>query len=175
MRSLDRREKILTGSTAVLLALIVLGVTQETGQPVSQGQWQEIELKDVNSGERFKVAQLEKPVLIETFAVWCPTCTKQQTEIKELKENSDVTSVSLDVDPNEDEKQIKRHTRENGFKWRYAVSPTELTQMLVNRYGTTVTNPPSAPVILVCENGSRKLSDGVKSASKLQTEVEKGC
>jgi peroxiredoxin len=132
-------------------------------------------LEDVNSGETFTVAELEKPVLVETFAVWCPTCTNQQREIREFHEQSNTTSVSLNVDSNEDEEQITRHTEENGFDWRYAVSPPELTRILVNEYGTTIANPPSAPAILVCENGTRRLPNGVKPVSKLQEEVEKGC
>ena len=178
MKSLDKREKILAGSTAILLALIVFGATQNTGQgnnTAPNSDWQEVELNDVNSGEAFTVAELEKPVLVETFAVWCPTCTNQQTEIKEFHEQSNVTSVSLNVDSNEDAQQIKRHTEENGFDWRYAISPPELTRMLVNEYGTTIANPPSAPAILVCENGSRRLPNGVKPVSKLQEEVAKGC
>lgn len=178
MRPLEKREKILAGSTAILLALVVLGATHNPGLAPStntSGDWQEIELKDVNSGVTFTVAELEKPVLVETFAVWCPTCTNQQREIKKLHEQSDVTSVSLNVDSNEDEQQIKKHTEENGFDWRYAISPPKLTRMLVNQYGPTIANPPSAPAILVCENGSRRLPNGVKPVSKLQEEVEKGC
>jgi hypothetical protein len=86
-----------------------------------------------------------------------------------------VTSVSLNVDPNEDEQQIKEHTQENGFDWRYAVSPTELTRALVQEYGPSMANPPSAPAVLVCENSTRKLQNGVKPVSKLREEIEEGC
>lgn len=176
MKTFDKREKILAGSTAILLTLIIFGATQiPQGTNTDQGNWQEVELNDVNSGETFTISELDKPLLVETFAVWCPTCTNQQNEIKKLHNESNITSVSLDVDPNEDEQQIRRHTEENGFDWRYAISPSKLTRMLVNEYGTTVANPPSAPVILVCDNSTRRLDNGVKSSSRLQSEVEKGC
>jgi len=173
----DRKTFILAGSALSLIIFIAFGAIQNSGTTgtVNSSAWQEVELQDVNSGESFTVADLEKPLLVETFAVWCPTCTNQQNEIKKLEEDSDVTSVSLDVDSNEDEQQISRHTEENGFDWRYAISPPELTRMLIQEYGNSIANPPSAPVILVCENGSRRLSNGVKTASTLQQEIQEGC
>ncbi|MFB6209036.1 MAG: TlpA family protein disulfide reductase [Candidatus Nanohaloarchaea archaeon] len=137
--------------------------------------WRNYTLVNVESCEKFRISELDKPVLVETFAVWCPTCTRQQQELKRLHEKSDVTSVSLDVDRNEDIRKIRRHRQRNGFDWRYAVSPLELTRMMVKRYDTSIANPPSAPMILVCENGTRKLPNGVKPVSKLQEEIKKGC
>jgi thiol-disulfide isomerase/thioredoxin len=178
MKSLDKREKILAGSTAILLALVIFGATQNPGQAPStntKGDWQEVELKDVNSGENFTVASLEKPVLVESFAVWCPLCTQQQRILKEFHKEADVTSVSLNVDPEEDKQKILSHTEEHDFDWRYAISPPILTRKLINRYGPSIASPSSTPMILVCENGTRKLPNGRKPVSKLQEEVEKGC
>jgi len=137
--------------------------------------WKQVELEDVRSGETYTVAELEKPVLVETFAVWCTTCTKQQKETQKFHSKSEVTSVSLNVDPNEDEEKIQDHLDRHGFDWRYSVSPTSLTRSLISDHGRVMVNPPSAPMVLVCEDGERKLPTGVKPASKLQEEVEKGC
>lgn len=142
---------------------------------VNTSDWKETTLQEVSSGENFTIAELEKPVLIETFAVWCPTCTRQQVEIEKVHNSTDVTSVSLDVDLNEDPEKVRNHVERNGFDWRYAISPIELTNKLRKKFGTSIANPPSAPVILVCEEGSRRLPDGVKTASTLQEEIEKGC
>ncbi len=176
-KDFDRKTYILAGSALALAIFVAFGATQNarTTGAVNSSAWQEVELQDVNSGDSFTVTELEKPLLVETFAVWCPTCTNQQNEIKKLKEDSNVTSVSLDVDSNEDEQQISRHTEENGFDWRYAISPPELTRMLIQEYGNSIANPPSAPVVLVCENSSRRLSNGVKTASTLQQEIQEGC
>ena len=47
--------------------------------------WHDITLKDVKTGRTFKVADFNgKPIILETFAVWCPICTKQQREIQKL-------------------------------------------------------------------------------------------
>lgn len=141
--------------------------------------WQDVELTDVNTGKTFKISDHRgKPVLIESFAVWCPTCTKQQKETKKFHEEvgDDVISVSLDTDPNEDAEIVLNHARRNGFDWLYAVSPVELTQGLIAEFGVGVVNAPMVPVVLVCEDQtSRLLKSGVKNADALKTEIEKGC
>jgi thiol-disulfide isomerase/thioredoxin len=171
------REYTVISSAALLVLLAGYGLIQDgsEGDSLNTDDWQKVELENVNSGETFTVSELKKPVLLESFAVWCPTCTRQQQEIKELHQESNVTSVSLNVDPNEDGQQIRRHTEENGFDWRYAVSPAELTKALVQEYSSSMANPPSAPAVLVCENSTRKLPNGVKPVSKLKDEIEKGC
>lgn len=161
-----------------VLAVLVTGVavTQSGGeQNRNSTDWREVKLTDINSGEEFTVSELDKPVLVETFAVWCSTCTRQQQEIKKLHEESGVKSVSLNVDSNEDASKIRSHTERYGFDWRYAVSPSELTRKLIGKYGNSIAHPPSAPAVLVCENGTRKLPNGVKPVSKLKEEIQKGC
>ncbi len=55
--------------------------------------------------------------MLETFAVWCPTCKKQQLEIKKLHEDvgDAVVSISLNVDPNEDAKTVMEFADSNSF------------------------------------------------------------
>lgn len=177
MRDLDKRDYTVMASALILVGVVSAGIIQDNSvqNPQTTDNWRSIELEDVNTEQTFTVSALEKPVIIETFAVWCPTCTRQQQEMKKLHNNSNITSVSLNVDPNEDKQQIVRHTEENGFKWRYAVSPPGLTKSLVDEYGTSIANPPSAPVVVVCENTSERLQNGVKPASKIQSEVERIC
>ena len=65
---------------------------------------------------------------------------------------------------------------ENGFDWLYAISPKELATGLIDEFGINVVNAPSAPVVLVCADGStRFLGRGLKSVSELQEEIKKGC
>jgi thiol-disulfide isomerase/thioredoxin len=139
----------------------------------------DIELTDVATGQKFKISDFKgKPVLLESFAVWCPTCTSQQREIKKLKEKEGeaIVHISLDTDPNEDEAKVREHIQRNGFDWYYAVSPIELTTALIDEFGLTIVNAPSAPVILICpDQSTRFLKSGVKSADQLLAEIEKGC
>ena len=133
------------------------------------------ELEDISTGNMFKISDFEdKPVLLESFAVWCPTCTRQQQEIKKLHDEigDDVISISLNTDPNEYASRILEHVERNGFDWYYAISPVDLTRLLIDEFGINIVNAPSAPVILICNNEARKLNSGLKSANELKKEVE---
>lgn len=156
------------------------GMTKEKTDSVDlPGDWKNIELIDVATGKKFKVNDFQgKPVLLESFAVWCPTCLQQQKQMKELirTEGEAVVHISLDTDPNEDESQVKNHIEQNEFDWYFAVSPIELTQSLIDEFGITIVNAPGAPVILICpDQSSRLLGRGVKSPEQLKSEIEKGC
>jgi thiol-disulfide isomerase/thioredoxin len=173
----------------ILLAFIgVLSCTSEKPQaestPPTSGQagtpaWMEIELTDVATGETFKISDFKgKPILLESFAVWCPTCLAQQKEVKKVKqtEGENIIHISLDTDPNEDEGKVREHIEINEFDWYFAVSPVELTQALIDEFGLSFVSAPRAPVVLICEEQStRFLRSGVKSAEELISEVEEGC
>jgi len=130
--------------------------------------WRTTELTDVLTDETFTVGGLEPPVLVETFAVWCPTCTRQQGEVGALLDRrEDVTAVSLNVDPNEDADTVRDHAETEGFDWPAAVAPPAVTTSLKDAFGNTVLNPPSAPVVRVCAGSATLLETGVKSADDL--------
>jgi len=176
------------GGIIIVLALIVFfvaggsfGGEKSGGTPGVAQAWMEIELTDVNSGETFKISDFQgQKILLETFAVWCPTCTLQQQKTKEFEQTptgENVVSISIDLDPAEDEAFVRQHTERNGFDWRYAVSPPELTQSLISEFGSSIASAPSVPMILICEDLSfRKLGGfGVRSVMKLQEEISQGC
>ncbi|MBW2998599.1 redoxin family protein [Candidatus Woesearchaeota archaeon] len=144
----------------------------EEPEPILEKTWQDIELKDVNSGNTFKISNLEKPLFVETFAVWCPTCKKQQQQMKLFHKNSNVKSVSLNIDPNEDEEMVREFAQKNRFDWKYSVAPKDLTQMLLDEFGPQIANPPQAPVILICKDSSKLLQRGVKSVEELEKALE---
>ncbi len=150
-----------------------------TGGPTATPAWMDIELTDVATGQKFRISDFKgKPILLESFAVWCPTCLRQQQEIGKLesREGDAIIHISLDTDPNEDEDRVREHLEKNGFDWYFAVAPIELTQALIDEFGLAVVNAPGSPVILICEDQSaRLLGRGVKSADDLLSEVEKGC
>lgn len=141
--------------------------------------WMDIELKDVRTGEQFKVSDFKgRPILLEVFAVWCPTCLSQQKEMQKLKEKGGdtVVRISLNMDPNEDEAKVRKHIEEHGLDWYFAISPPELTKALIDEVGLAILSAPLSPVILICEDQSvRLLPGGVKSAEALVSEIEKGC
>ena len=149
-----------------------------TPTPPAARDWMDTELTDVTTGQKFKISDFKgKPILLESFAVWCPTCLRQQKEMAELKlsEGDAIIHISLDTDPNEDEAKVREHVERNGLDWYFAVAPIELTNALVDEFGLSVVNAPSAPVILISEDQStRLLRSGVKSADDLLSEIEMG-
>lgn len=144
---------------------------------ITESPWAAIQLKDVSTQDAFTIGQFDKPVLIESFAVWCPTCKKQQDEMKALHEivGDEVISISLDTDPNESEENVIEHLTEHGYDWYYAVSPVELTQGLIEEFGVNVVNAPSAPIILICNGSSHFLESGLKEADELQSHIDSKC
>lgn len=148
------------------------------GELQPAGDWTGIELETVRGGESFTAGQFDQPVIVETFAVWCPTCTRQQQEVKALHEQvgEDIISISLNTDPNEDAAKVRQHAERHGFDWRYAVAPSDMTRALIDAYGQGIVNAPSVPMVLVCPDDTAvRLPDGVKSAETLQETVDARC
>jgi len=156
----------------------IVEVTPEEPIADEESSWLDDVLIDINSGEEFTIGGNDVPVILESFAVWCPTCTKQQRVIKNLheQEGDSIISISLDTDPNEDAEKVKKHTEDNGFDWYYAISPRETTQKLIDEFGIGIVSAPSVPTLVVCPNGVfEKLKSGVKSTETLLSEVERLC
>ena len=146
----------------------------ENPEPTSNG-WRDVEIKDVKTGEFFKISDFSNQVVVlESFAVWCPTCKKQQDEVKELIEEGDTSiHISINTDPNEDESQVLSHLERHSYDWYFAVFPAEATQSLVDEFGIQVVNAPSAPMVLICPQGQGRLLDrGVKSTTELKEEID---
>ena len=137
--------------------------------------WAHIELTDVLTGETFQIADYAgKPILIESFAVWCSNCLRQQREMARLIETTgeSIVHIALDTDPNENMDTVRSHAERHGFNWHYAVAPIEMTQDLIAEFGLAVVNAPRTPVILIEADGSfRLLPAGVKSAENLLEEI----
>ncbi len=136
--------------------------------------WRTTSFTDVKTQESFTIQSLtDKPILLESFAVWCPTCTQQQKKIKELHEElGDIfVSISLDTDPNEDEKRVLEHIERNNFDWFYAISPAEATKDLIDDFGVNVVNAPRAPLLLICNGSEELLKTGLKSVDFLKEKI----
>ncbi len=141
--------------------------------------WFASSLKDVRSGDSFTINDFKgKVILVETMAVWCTTCYQQQTQIKALHESlgmrADFVSVSLDIDPNEDEATLTKYTQQNsGFDWRYAVAGSDIARQIGKTFGDQFLNPPSAPIFVIDRHGAaHPLPFGVKSAEDLMKAIQ---
>jgi thiol-disulfide isomerase/thioredoxin len=147
---------------------------KDTGATVSLPAWFSTELTDVNTGQAFTIAGFQgKTVLVETMAIWCPNCLRQQKEVKALHEaagmNEDFVTVVLDVDPNEHAGDLSAYSTRNGFDWTYAVAPRDVAREIGQLYGDQFLNPTSTPMLIVDRHGeAHPLPFGIKSASTLQ-------
>ncbi len=169
--------------TLSLISSLFIGCAAPAAEPPEDTgttpEWMMIELTDVVTGEKFTINDFKgQSVLIESFAVWCPTCLRQQLEIKELviSEHENIVHISLDTDPSEDADKIREHLSIHNFPWYFAIAPAELSNSLIDEFGLEAVAAPASPVILVCpDQSARLLQSGVKSSDVLLAEVEKGC
>ena len=156
------------------------GPVIETTQPVvsPSAAWLSIPLTNVRNDETFTIADFSgKVVLVETFAMWCSNCKKQQGEVREfhalIDNNPDLVFIALDIDPNEVASDLKAYIELNDFPWTYAVSPADLSRELAGLYGDQFLNPPSTPMLIIDRMGEvHPLPFGIKSADDLQAAVE---
>ena len=150
----------------------------DTDRLMSAPDWFDVELVNVNTGEAFTINGFSgKVVLVETMAQWCTNCLKQQQQVLALHEllagNSDLVSIALDIDSNEDEAVLKAYAEKHGFDWVYAVSPAEVAREIGNLYGAQFLNPPSTPILIVDRHGEvHPLPFGIKSAEDLKQAIE---
>jgi predicted nucleic acid-binding Zn-ribbon protein len=135
--------------------------------------WFSASLTDVHTGETFTVADFEgQVVLVETLAMWCSNCFKQQGQVQVLHdllgERDDFVSLGVDIDPNENSEALQVYTGQNGFDWLYTVAPIPVAREIGQLYGDQFLNPPSTPMLIVDRRGEvHTLPFGIKSAVDL--------
>jgi thiol-disulfide isomerase/thioredoxin len=133
-----------------------------------------MELTDVRSGETFTLAELaaDGPVLVETMAIWCTTCRAQMREVVAAHGMAEFISVGIDVDPNERPDDLAAYVQDQGFDWPFVKADGVLVDLLTDRFGFGVTNPPSTPTFVVTADGIRALEfNRVRSAQELIAEL----
>jgi len=135
--------------------------------------WFTAALTNVQTGESFTINDLKgKVVLVETMAIWCSNCKKQQGQVKALHalldERADFVSLGLDIDPNENADALKSYVNNNDFDWYYAVPSVDVSREIAALYGDQFLNPPSTPMLIIDRKGAaHPLPYGIKSAEEL--------
>jgi peroxiredoxin len=166
---------------ALILLTALFAACGEAATPEpepSTPEWFDFELRDVQTGQTFTMNDYAgKVIVIETMAIWCPTCLFQSSEIRKMHEElgnpEDLISVSLDVDVNETEESLREFAAEYGFEWHFAVAPLEVARALGNLYTAQYLNPPLAPMMIIDRDGEvHHLEYGRKSAATLLESVE---
>ena len=133
---------------------------------------------EVTSGDTFKISDFSgKVVVVENMAQWCPTCLSEQKQVKAFLEQlgmpDDLVMIGLDIDPNENAATLKDYVASNGFGWKYAVAPADVTREMSDKFSAQFLNPPSVPMFIVDRHGEvHLLPFGIKSADDLQQTVQ---
>jgi hypothetical protein len=154
---------------------------KETATPAAMmdaAAWFGARLTNASTGKTFSVNDYKgKVVLVETMAVWCTNCKQQQDNIKafhtQLGMQSDLVTVSLDIDSNENLDTLKAYVNKTGFDWLYAVSSADVSREIAKLYGDQFLNPPSTPMLIIDRKGvAHPLPFGIKSADDLSKAVD---
>jgi len=152
--------------------------SSEDAMGMSTPDWFDVPLTDIQTGQSFTINELKgKVVLVETLAMWCSNCLKQQKEVlslhEQLGERDDFVSLGFDIDPNEEEAGLKSYVEKNGFYWPYVITGADLARDLGNLYGNQYLNPPSTPMLIIDRSGEvHLLPFGIKSAQTLQEALQ---
>lgn len=140
--------------------------------------WFSASLTDARTGQAFSINDFKgKVVLVETMAIWCSNCLKQQGQVKTLHEQlgarDDFISIGLDIDPNENTEALKSYVESKGFDWWYAVPSADVSREIASLYGDQFLNPPSTPIVVIDRHGeAHPLPFGIKSADKLMQAIQ---
>jgi thiol-disulfide isomerase/thioredoxin len=157
----------------------VPGVSPSTGAetpapsgPVLDQAWATATLTDVTTGESFRIADLAgQTIIVETMAIWCPSCFGQQSRIDDAIDQlgpGRVTYVVIDVDPSETAPALAQYREQHGFDGRYVVADRDVARALAAEFGDQVLNPPSTPVVFIGTDGRVTLTPfGPKSADDI--------
>lgn len=166
-----------TGCLASEEPVVPQVANSETASP--ELAWITTSMTNVATGERFTIkdlTELGKPVIIHSFAIWCPGCSMQLLESTKLQTAypDSYTVVALDVDPNDNLDKVKRHQESNKFKGIFTATPTDATRSLINAYGPGFIQ--SIPqTIIICGKTATYLEDGVFSADTLKRAADELC
>ena len=118
-----------------------------------------------------------KVILVETMAAWCSNCLQQQKQVKELHSllgnTTDLVSIGMDIDPNEDDAVLSNYVKNQGFDWVYTVASAEVAREIGKLYGDQFLNPPSTPILIIDRQGNaHPLPFGIKDAATLKEAVQ---
>lgn len=118
-----------------------------------------IALVDVRSGATVTLGALaaEKPLLVETMAIWCTNCRGQMHEVQAAHALADFHSVSIDVEAHEAPADLAAYADQQGWDWPFVKADAASATALRERFGTEVLFPPGMPKILFRRDGSVEL------------------
>jgi thiol-disulfide isomerase/thioredoxin len=133
-------------------------------------------MTDAITAETFTFEEYIKrgsPVVIHTFAIWCPACTMQLQEstafLEEYPEKAHI--IGIDVDEAESMQSIAQHVKKNAFAGTFAAAPNEVSQGLINTFGPTIILQMPQTIIIV-GGDIFHLGPGVRTVNGLSAVID---
>ena len=150
------------------------GITGDTGST-----WMTIPITDTVTGKQTSIVDLAsagKPIIMHTFAVWCPACSMQLRETKKLDLDNPgaIIILGVDIDPRENGDQVKNHVEKNQFTGIYVSAPPEFTRSLMKTVGPQIIQTLPQTVI-ICNKSVTYIGDGVFPEKRLNTILSELC
>ena len=157
----------------------LLSTQDETSSDSAKTSWIKAPMTDVTTGEQFSIQSLAaegKPVIISSFAVWCPGCSMQLLEATKLitAHPDDYVFIAIDTDPNENAAKVKNHMEKNNFKGYFTAAPIDVTRSLVAAYGPGFAFE-IPQTIIICGKTASHLGSGVYDARTLEKAAQDLC
>jgi thiol-disulfide isomerase/thioredoxin len=149
----------------------------DSGETVERAEWQTAQLSDPVSGESFRIADLDGPVVVHPFAIWCTVCSRQNQQLGSLGTDTDHEVVQLNIETAENSDSVRSYAEDNGYvdTCRFAVAPEAVSGSLVDEFGPSAVSPPQSPVILVCSNGETHMLDKIVGADRIDSALNDLC
>lgn len=142
-----------------------------TAPTAAQAAWKKLPITD-SSGKTFTIGDLKgKPVFLEFFATWCPTCRAQlkTTNAAAQKAGSNAVFIALSVETDLNVSDVAKYRSENNFdNVTFAVMSPAMLAAVVACFGNDAANPPSTPHVLVSSRGAvGNLHTGTEAADAI--------
>lgn len=134
----------------------VAGSTGAAGS-VPLAPWQQVRLTDT-TGATFTVGELTgRPVFVEFFATWCPTCRAQLGRTNEAAGQlaGKAVVLALSTETELSAADLTKYQQDNDFSHlRFAVMTPAMLAAVVQAFGNDAANPPSTPHLVVSGAGA---------------------
>lgn len=139
----------------------------------------DIPMTDLIRGRTVTLTDLileKKPVIIHTFAVWCPACSAQLRETTRLTYDypGRYTVLAIDIDPREEESLITNHILTNGFDGIFVRAPEQISRDLLQNLGNGISLTLPQTIIL-CNGTTTILRDTLYDDNSLRNTISTLC
>lgn len=141
------------------------------GEEMMGEAWQSLTLTDVDGNEFTLNDFMGKPVFVENFATWCPTCRKQlgDTDKAAAELGDEAVFIALSVETDLSDGDVAEYAADNGFTHiRFAVMTPEFLAAITDHYGNGSINAPSTPKYVIDNHGvAGDMKTGTESADAI--------